>query len=585
MRHIRTTLLNGPNLWSIRSPKVAVVELEISSQESQQIVTEIDQANQFLSRYAEARGISLGTKLALRQKSSGAVSLVEDVAFLVQSEAGITVRPVTLRATAPVSNKCAVFEYSDSDAALTVASVAVELGSLLLCRNDSWTARLSEVVTMLRTLYPGPFIAVKSVSSSGDQPDPGLSRAHSGHKSILSVTGTNGKTSTARLLSHMVRATGRRVGIATTEGIHIDGMPPMPRDLKAALEVAVTHSDLTDRCLANVSGSEVRAARVLEDQRVDIAILEIARGAILRTGLPFESCDVGALLNIANDHLGSCGIETLDDMANLKSVLLETISPGGFAVLNADDVRVRKQGARLACKVAYFSLDPCNAFVTRELENGGVVAFLQDGKMKLRAEGKEHLLSRVSEVPITMEGRAPFMTQNALAASLMAYVSGVPLESIGLSLRCFMPSFQDNPGRMNLYRVGGVHALVDYAHNTHGLTAVREYVQKWNGKSKVGVISLGAFSGQDIRELGEICARTFSNVIVTINGEEQLKPQLAQFKESVEQKGIGPRVRSFRTEVDAIIHGLHGSESASLVVLLTTDISRATWFATRDYQE
>ena len=309
---------------------------------------------------------------------------------------------------------------------------------------------------------------------------------------IVAITGTNGKTTTTRLTAHIFNQIYENVGFTTTDGIYIG-------------EHLIEKGDTTGPQSAQV---------ILQDPTVDIAVLETARGGILRSGLAFRHCDVGIVLNVAADHLGLGDINTIDEMAKLKAVVAEAVHPEGHVVLNADDERVAAMAERVQAKVAYFSMDPDNAIVRSHVQQGGVAAIYQAGDLLILQQNQVHRIEQAKQVPLTMGGRADFMIANALAASLAAFVLGVSTEQIQQALCSFRASAQQAPGRMNLFNMGHYHALVDYAHNPASYEAVGNFVKNWPGAA-IGVVGgPGDRRDEDLIALGTLSSQVFEEIIV-----------------------------------------------------------------------
>jgi cyanophycin synthetase len=309
---------------------------------------------------------------------------------------------------------------------------------------------------------------------------------------IVAVTGTNGKTTTTRLLAHIFRQVYDTVGFTTTDGIYIG-------------DYLVEKGDNTGPYSAQV---------ILHDPTVDIAVLETARGGILRSGLAFRHCDVGIVLNVAADHLGLGDINTIDEMAKLKAVVPEAVHPSGYAVLNADDERVVAMAEQVTAHVAYFSMDPHHPLVRSHVQNGGIAAVYEQGYLSVLQQDWVYRIEAAQQIPMTLGGKAAFMIANALAASLAAFVQGVPVEEIRAALRSFRASPQQTPGRMNLFNLGRYHALLDYAHNPASYEAVRDFVKNWSGPT-VGVIGgPGDRRDEDLIALGALSASFFQQIVV-----------------------------------------------------------------------
>jgi cyanophycin synthetase len=309
---------------------------------------------------------------------------------------------------------------------------------------------------------------------------------------ILAITGTNGKTTTTRLTAHIFRQTKRVVGYTTTDGIYIG-------------DWLVEKGDTTGPYSAQV---------ILRDPTVEVAVLETARGGLLRSGLGFDGCDVGVVMNVQADHLGIGDIDTVEDLANLKSVVVQSAFPSGYAVLNADDPLVVKMAAKVKAQVAYFSMKADSPIVMAHTQQGGLAAVYENGYLSILKGDWTLRIEQAVNVPITLGGKAAFQIQNALAASLAAFAQGVRIEDIRSALTSFVASSNQTPGRMNLFDLGKFHALVDYAHNPAGYKAIADFISTWNGEC-VGVIGApGDRRDSDIVELGELAANMFDRVII-----------------------------------------------------------------------
>ena len=378
----------------------------------------------------------------------------------------------------------------------------------------------------------------------------------SGRIPIVSITGTNGKTTTTRLIAHIYRQTGQVVGYTTTDGIYVD-------------DHVVEKGDTTGPQSAQV---------ILKDPTVEVAVLETARGGILRSGLAFESCDVGVVLNISADHLGIGDIETIEQMAQLKSVVVEAVSPKGYAVLNADDPLVAGMAARVKGQVAYFSMNPANELVKNHTQSGGLAAVYENGYLSILKGDWTLRIEQAVHLPVTMDGRAPFMIANALAASLAAFAQGVPIEAIRAALLTFRASVNQTPGRMNLFNLGHYHALVDYAHNAASYEALGGFVCNWPGE-RIGVVGgPGDRRDEDFMELGKLAAKIFDRIIIKEDDDLRGRPsgQAAELiSKGISQENPNCRYETILKETDAVNTALDQATSGGLVVILPETVSRA----------
>ncbi len=328
---------------------------------------------------------------------------------------------------------------------------------------------------------------------------------------IVAVTGTNGKTTTSRMIAHIFKGIGRCVGMTSTDGVVID-----------------------ERLVIRSDASGPRSAKmVLQNPRVDFAVFEVARGGILREGLGYERNDVGVVLNIQPDHLGLRGIDTLEQLADVKAVVVEAVPRNGFAVLNADDPLVREMRRRCSGRVVWFTLaepgSEIRDYVDDHCRRGGRAVVLEHsdlGDMIVVKEGRRTMqLAWTHLLPSTFGGRAMMNVQNAMAAAAAAFAAGASLHDIRQGLRTFSTNYYLAPGRMNEVIVEGRTVIVDYAHNVPGLAALGDFVDKTADAldragdlgrvSRIGVVSTaGDRRDEDMRELGGVAAKHFDVVIV-----------------------------------------------------------------------
>jgi cyanophycin synthetase len=323
---------------------------------------------------------------------------------------------------------------------------------------------------------------------------------------IVAVTGTNGKTTSARMIAHIFKGMGRQVGLTSTDGILID-----------------------ERLVLSADASGPRSARmVLQNPRVDFAVFEVARGGILREGLGYERNDVGVVLNISSDHLGLRGIDTLRQLAAVKQVVIEAVPRDGCGVLNADDPLVAAMRRHCSGDLVYFSMRDDNELVEDHCRRGGRAFVLEDGRLGegiVLRQGRRHtLVAPVSAVPASFGGRARMNVANALAAAAAAHAAGAHLHDIRAGLRSFSTSYEVAPGRLNLFELGGFRVLVDYCHNVAGMHMLGDFVARLTEAPpggdivvhrRIGVIgSPGDRRDRDIRELGEAAAAYFDALVV-----------------------------------------------------------------------
>lgn len=310
---------------------------------------------------------------------------------------------------------------------------------------------------------------------------------------LIAVTGTNGKTTVVRMIAHIYSTMKQYVGLTTTDGIYFDGVR---------------------RVKGDCSGPR-SAEAVLQHPRVEVAVLETARGGILRSGLAWDESTVSVLLNVANDHLGLEGIETPERLARVKRVVVESVGRSGYGVLNADDPIVADMEQDCPGQVIFFSLDPSGTVMSAHLAKGGMAAFLRNGALILAKGSEETVLMRAADIPATYEGTIVFQTQNALSAAAACWGAGVPLDSIRLGLRTFQTDEKMTPGRFNVFNVGRARVVIDYGHNPHALRAIQAAVAQMRPRRAIGVVAApGDRRDADIQELAAVAAGTFDWIIV-----------------------------------------------------------------------
>lgn len=371
---------------------------------------------------------------------------------------------------------------------------------------------------------------------------------------IISVTGTNGKTTTTLLIGHVIQNTGHVTGVTTTEGIYIDGRLRESGD-----------------CTGYWS-----ARTVLTSPVVEAAVLETARGGMFKRGLAFDKCDVGVVLNIHDDHLGQHGAETLEDLARVKRLVVETAAKA--CVLNAEDPLVVAMAEHKpeGCETVYFSLDPACPVIEKHLDGGGRAVYLRRNMIML-AEGDHRIpLLEVERIPFTLKGRARFNVQNSLAAVAALWVSGYAHAQIVAGLNTFTSSVDQNPGRLNLFRVRDFHVLLDYAHNAESYRLIIETAKQLNQKRLVGVITApGDRYDEKLKEIGRICGQGFDHLIVRQMTDLRGRP-LGEAPELMRQgaldAGMDPaRVELILDEPTAIRHAIEMGREGDLIIIGCSD--------------
>lgn len=367
---------------------------------------------------------------------------------------------------------------------------------------------------------------------------------------IFAITGTNGKTTTTRLIAHILKGTGRTVGFTTTDGTYIQNQQ-------------IVRGDNT---------GPVSAQLVLKDPTVDVAVLETARGGIIRSGLGFDHCDIGVVLNVAADHLGMKDVNTLEDLARVKSVVPRAVSKSGFAVLNAEDPLVYKMKELVDGKVVCFSMDENNPTIKRRAERGRVSCVYENGYVTILKGKWKVRVEKATNIPLTYGGRAEFMVQNVLAATLACFVHGVSIEDIRVGLTTFNAGTAQTPGRLNFTEVGHVTVLMDYAHNPAGFQGLTKFISRLPNKYRTVVMNVpGDRRDEDIREMGEIAGNNFDRIVIRagnyLRGREAVDIA-ALIQEGIARSEGEPQVRVIPDSRDAIHHAIKNGRKGELVVTL-----------------
>jgi cyanophycin synthetase len=366
---------------------------------------------------------------------------------------------------------------------------------------------------------------------------------------IIAVTGTNGKTTTVRLISHVLKYSGMVVGFTSTDGVFIGNHRILEGDY---------------------SGPEGTLA-VLKEPTVDHAVLEVARGGILRRGLAFNESDVGIFLNISEDHIGQDRITSIEELADVKGVVIETVKPEGHAILNADEPLILALKDNVKCKSILFSLDPGSDVLKAHADEGGTVVTVEDETIVIHDKALKFPIVKVNDVPLTLEGRASFNIANVLAAAAACYALGMHIKNIERGLMTFNPSIIQSPGRMNIIDLEKFKVMVDYSHNVAAVRAISEvfpYLSKGKVISMAG--GTGSRTDEHIMEFGKALAKVYDRIIVTDSDPRGRPP--GETPELV-RKGVldtgfpAGNVSVILDPVEATAAALDAAETGDLVVL------------------
>lgn len=365
---------------------------------------------------------------------------------------------------------------------------------------------------------------------------------------IIAVTGTNGKTTTTRLIAHMAKMKGYRVGYTTSDGVYIQNRLLMKGD-----------------CTGPTS-----AEFVLKDPTVNFAVLECARGGLLRAGLGFKKCDVGIVTNVAADHLGLKGIHTIEQLAKVKGVIPETVLPDGYAILNADDDLVYEMRRAINCNLALFSMDEENPRIKALQKLGGITAIYENGFVTLCRGTWKMRVMKAEDIPLTYGGKALFMIQNILPAIIAANVRGITIEDMKMALETFIPSATQTPGRLNLFKFENFSILLDYAHNPAGMRALKNFTDNLEATEKIGIIAgVGDRRDEDTMELGSIAAQMFDEIIIRQDKNLRGKSEqeiIKMLNDGIKKQDPNIKTTIIPSEKEAIIHAVKNAKKGTLII-------------------
>lgn len=367
---------------------------------------------------------------------------------------------------------------------------------------------------------------------------------------IISITGTNGKTTVTRMISHVLSLTGQRIGMTCSAGTYID-------------KECISQGDNTG------PGS---AQLILYNQKVETAVLETARGGIIRSGLGYDLADVGIITNIADDHLGQDGIHTLEDLAFVKSLVVEAVKPTGFAVLNADDDMTNYILPKVSCNIVLFARNRENKLLQEHLYKGGTAVVAEDGLVWIYKNNIKTKLMTIDEIPITFDGKAVCNIENSLAVMAGLVALGIPEQTIRLGMMSFKPNATANAGRFNLFDMGEFQVLIDYGHNRSGYQSVIEFINAFKAVRSVGIIGMpGDRLDESIIEVGKIAGQAFSRIY--IKEDQDLRGRTAGEVANLLYIGAlsaglkSEDIKIIMSETDALREALASAMPGDLVVL------------------
>lgn len=371
---------------------------------------------------------------------------------------------------------------------------------------------------------------------------------------ICAITGTNGKTTTTRLISYIISLSGKTVGMASTDDVIIDNLPILKGDYSGPM------------------GAEA----VMKDKRSEVAVLEVARGGIIRRGLGFKECDVGVLLNVSSDHLGLDGIDTLDELTRVKSTVTSSVKENGFSIFNADNKQCLIYTDKASGNIVYFSKNKDNSLLSQNLnENNFNVTLIGNNVVIQRVSGNIEVVN-ILDVPMTFQGSAEFNIENVLAAVAACYALGTSIENIRSGLLSFNMSISQSPGRMNLFKVGDFHVIIDYGHNVGAYRSTGEFIMNFTSGRKLRLAcGVGNRRTEDILEMGRVGAKYSDYYVISDATPKTRKTgETAEIlKQGLIEGGFDERnIDTILDEYEAVNHLLNMAKSGDLVFLQIDDV-------------
>jgi len=448
------------------------------------IKLEVDAGNDW-PKVAEAYAAAFAAGDAAVDPSTTSVSidrlaiLLAEVIGALHERAGVDPPQIEIRRMETPNHLAVAFSWTHRSFARQLAALAYDIVA-------GAVSSLEEKLATLKTLGEQPPL--------GDE-QPALLRDADRHVPVIGITGTNGKTTTTRLIAAILMESGKRVGWTSSAGVVIQGE-------------TVLEGDYT---------GPAGAARVFQESGLDVAVLETARGGILLRGLGYESNDVSVVTNVSADHLGLQGVHTVEELARVKRVVMSVTKPDGFAVLNANDPLVLAMREGLAARPFLISKDADNAAVATHVASGGWALSVEDGLVQFSHEGAREVLTDLANIPIALGGKAPHMLENALCAAAATIALGLDPDQVRTGLAKFRNEVGQNRGRLNVFDIGGITVVVDFAHNAAGLTYLLRVGHGFagSGGSLIAVVgSAGDRSDDALIELGTLAGAEADVVVV-----------------------------------------------------------------------
>ena len=508
---VELRVLEGPNLYFPRAAIKLTLDIGTISDASDETVLRFARRIGLRTTRPGAPGSGFRQRFAMRA--------VEKLVRAIASESGTSRLAVRVRPTSDANQLVVAFPWRNRGRAEALGhAVAHALDAL---PTPDIEGAVSEAAEQVAAALPG----TRPTTITPKVP-------------VIAVTGTNGKTTTSRMIAHIARGGGLLVGWSNTDGIYIDG-------------------ELVEA--GDYSGPS-GAGRVLAHPQVQFAVTETARGGILLKGIGLTRNDVSVVTNVTADHLGLQGIDTVDQLAEVKSVVPRITRKEGWAVLNGDDPRVLAMTSIIKAQPWVFSRDPDSPAIRDVMNAGGRATSVIDGWITVLRPGSDPLpLVELVDVPMTLAGLSRFNIENALAAASAALAIGISAETVVAGLRTFLPDAEHNPGRMNFFSLpGDVTVVMDLAHNEAGLEAlleIMEGVRRSDARLLLGLGAVGDRTDELIDALGEIGAKG-SDVVAIGHKERYLRDRTMDEIDALLRAGAArvgvTDIETYKTEVECL---------------------------------
>jgi len=585
--------LRGPNLWSISTPLLIQVKLDFTTEQhisKQALHHMFDVAKEHFTFLVSNDSLEVAEQLTMATIK---------MALYLQNQAGFVVNYSALKSTITPGVYNAVYQYQDENIGEEVINFASELMELIV-KGKPTAKQLQEYIKIVKArkstldLYLQKLVVACDLSEIPySLPDEDL-YLHIGYgihgkdipveayentlnqlpvlfKSkaeatipIIAITGSNGKTTTTRLIAHIMQAASYQVGFTTSDGIYVQG-------------------EMIDK--GDTTGP-YSAQMVLRNPKVEVAVLETARGGIVRAGLGFKQCDMAIVTNVQNDHLGISDIETMDELAQVKEVIVQAVKTNGYAILNADNPYTLQMGSKAKCKVVWFTMQANNpALINKENDS----LYVEHDKVYYQQGAHKTYMMDVNDIPITFNGNLGFMTQNALAAILACLKFGIEPAVIAKGVSSFYPGEEQTPGRMNIYQFKHCQVMVDFAHNPEGFMGIAAFLKSYHAKYKIGIIvGTGDRKEEDIKLLGKISAIMFDHIL--IHQVKFLRGQTADKLVAILVEGMkeeNPNITWQRVpdEAEPLLFALQMINQESSMIVALSDVLDEPAVLVKKYQE